>query len=211
MKPRFILAIAAALGGLAATTLVLAGCAPPYLLALDKAAAVTHRMKLIATLGAVSLSDADTNARLLPPKPSAAVTSIDQLNIRSGFLISDNPLGESVVYAYVDSGGQVQTANSLPALSLSGADGHYPLYQYEVTQTTTVAQMVVYHMAPDGSVDTAQLLTAGLPPAGSLSSPLGSAVPLATFNTNGNPVFGESVIPGASGGPDSCRPLVGPL
>ncbi|HTZ52432.1 MAG TPA: hypothetical protein VMF68_12270 [Spirochaetia bacterium] len=208
MKPRFILAIAAAAGGLAATTLVLAGCAPPYLLALDKAARLTHQMKLIATLGAVSLSDADTNARLLPPKPSSAVTSIDQLNIQSGFLISDNPLGESVVYAYVDSGGQVQTANSLPALSLSGADGHYPLYQYEVTQTTTNAYLVIYRMDPNNaSLDTATLVGGGLPPAGSLFTAV-AAASLSSFNGNGYPVIGESVVPGVSGGPDSFQWLL---
>ena len=182
------------------------GCAPPYLVELDKAAPLTKQMTQIATIGLVSLQDADTDPRLLPPKPGSTVTSLGQLTIRSGFLVSDNPNGESVVYTYVDSSGQVQTASAIPTLSLSGADQHYPLYQYEVAATTTTANLVVYRMDPNNaSLDTAQLLTAGLPPSGSLANPLGSAAPLPSFNTAGNPVFGESVIPAASGRPDSFR------
>ena len=204
-----VAAASAAAAGIIATSLVLAGCVPPYLEALDKAARLTHQMTEVGSLGAVGLSTTATTVRLLPPKPSSSVTSISQVNVQSGFLVFDDTPGESVTYAYRDSGGNIQNANSLAPLSLAGADGHYPLYQYEVTQTTTTAQMVVYHMDPNGAVDTAQLLTAGLPPSGSLSSPLGAAASLSSFNTAGNPVFGESVMPGASGGPDLFQWFVG--
>ena len=211
-KPRLIAGLAVGAAAAAAVCLTLDGCAPPFLEALDRAAALTHQMTQVGTIGTVNLENGSTNVRLLPPKPTSTVTSISQVKVQSGFLVSDNPGGEVVTYAYVDSSGNVQNANGLAAMSLAGADPHYPLYQYEVAATTTTANLVVVRMDPNNaSLDTAVLLAAGLPPAGSLSF-VPSAFPpyptLSSFNAGGYSVLGESVVPTLNGGADAFQWLL---
>jgi hypothetical protein len=125
------------LGGL--VVIVMAACAPPFIEDLNRAAGMTGRMAMAGTVGSVSFGN-DTNVRFYPTKPTA--TSIDGVDIQSGFIVST---GSGGTYDYLrfawNSDGKAQTSGSqnFPA---SGANS-YPVTEYDVTNTTSTANIVV--------------------------------------------------------------------
>jgi hypothetical protein len=185
----------------AALSLALAGCAPPYIEALDKAAPLIRQMRAVGTIGSVSLGNSQTNTRFLPTKPTAA--SLGPGDVQSGFLIQDGGGNEYVSFVYTDSSGQAQNSNS-QSFSLAGADPNFPLYQYEVAATTTTANLVVFYMNPTtASSNSAQLLTSSAS-SGSLAVTAGPAT-LTSYTGGVFSVIGEQVVPTVSGGPDNFR------
>lgn len=130
----------------AAISLSLAGCVPPYIEALDRAAPLTRQMTAVGLVGPISLSNSATGVRFLPAKPTA--TSLSGLNLQSGFLIQDSGGSENLSFAYVDSSGKGQNS-SYQSFSLSGANPNYPLYDYQVTNTIGgVASVIVFKYDP---------------------------------------------------------------
>jgi len=103
-------------------------------------------MTLLGTIGPVNSPDGNstTAIKFLPIKPTAATTNLSQLNTGSGFLVSEVPGSETLRFAFQDSSGNVQTTNSVGNFSLAGADPDYPLYEYDVIETTTTANILVF-------------------------------------------------------------------
>ena len=81
----------------------------------------------------------------LPTKP--ITTSIGSLNVTSGFVVTEFSGTDYLQFAYVDSSGQVQLSAS-QTFPLSGADPNYPLYEFDVTTTTTQASIIVFNYNP---------------------------------------------------------------
>jgi len=144
-------------------SLAIVACAPPYSAELNSAAPLARQMTLLGTLGAVNSPDGDstTSIKFLPIKPTSTATTIAQLNVGSGFLVSRTPGREGLSFA-LQSGGKVQTSNIGASFSLSGADPNYPLNEYDVIDTTTTANIVVLHMDGTTSGSFYQLFTADL-------------------------------------------------
>jgi hypothetical protein len=93
---------------LGAVSLTLAGCAPPYIEALDKAAPLTRQMSTVGTIGTLSVGSSLSGARFLPTKPTAS--SLGPNDVQTGFLIQDTGNNEYVSFVYVDSSGQAQNS-----------------------------------------------------------------------------------------------------
>lgn len=176
--------IAMKIAGLLVFCLTVASCGPPYIMELDASAALTRHMIIVGTLGVVSASGGST-LKFLPTKPTAS--GIGGVSVQSGFLVTDGPGLKSLSFAYTDSNGNLQTTGN-QSFSLAGANSNYPLYDFDVTTTTTAATILVFRMDPaTPAVSTGTLLTATLP-----SGPLTTPLP-----TNGNPepltvLFGSS-------------------
>ncbi|HUI72489.1 MAG TPA: hypothetical protein VL354_18360, partial [Spirochaetia bacterium] len=121
-------------------------------------------------------------------KPTA--TSIGDVNVQSGFVITRDSANQYLQFAYTDSGGNAQVTSSLPPFSLAGSDPNYPLYQFEVTTTTSTANLVVFTMSTSTpGTNTAALYTAALA-GGSLALSVSE-----TLSTLGGNAYGVSVLP----------------
>jgi hypothetical protein len=155
--------------GLLALCLAVVGCAPPYIADLDKAAALTHQMTVVGTFGPLSSLMGGTQAavRFLPIKPTAA--SLDALNVQSGFVVTEFNGYDYLQFAFVDSSGQAQLTQN-QAFSLSGADPNYPLYQYDVTTTTSTANIIVFTLNPTSPASSSSSIYTGSLPSGQLAS-----------------------------------------
>lgn len=128
-------------------SLAIVSCAPPYSAELNSSARLASQMTLLGTIGPVNSPNGDstTAIKLLPMKPSATTTTLDQLTPVSGFLVSESPGQESLNFASQDSSGNVQTMNGGGGFSLAGADPNYPLYEYDVIESTaTLANILVF-------------------------------------------------------------------
>ena len=172
---------------LGALCLALAGCAPPYIEALDRAAPLTRQMARVGTIGAVSLSNDVGGVRFLPTKPTAA--SLGSLDIQTGFVIQVSGGTEYLSFAFVDSSGAPQSS-SFQTFSLSGADPHYPLYEYHVTATlSNQASVLVFKWDPATTSSSYQQFVAPLA-SGSMTSVTGSLTLTST-----NTIFaGQTII-----------------
>ncbi|HET6450199.1 MAG TPA: hypothetical protein VFI08_02770 [Spirochaetia bacterium] len=135
-----IAAAVAAAAGITAVTLALAGCAPPYLEALDQAANVVGKMALVGTIGPMDLSDRATNLRFYPAKPTAS--SVGGIGTPCGFAVWDDGANENISFLSGSGGSGGGQSNSL-----AGADPNYPLYDYAVMNTIsgTAAVMVIHY------------------------------------------------------------------
>ncbi|HET6452207.1 MAG TPA: hypothetical protein VFI08_12895 [Spirochaetia bacterium] len=184
---------------LAAACLALAGCAPPYLVELDKAAGVVSQMTLVGTVGPVSVDPSATNVRFLPARPTAS--SIGSVSVPGGFLVSDSSNLENL--AFVTSGGQ---QNGSDDFSLAGALSNYPLYQYDVTNTLSNTASVVVSKLDGLSSDTYQQFTVSLP-SGSLTQ-VGSALPFTGLFSTAPTTMGLSDVPTPSSTRDTFAFLV---
>jgi len=144
--------------------LLIASCAPPYSPELNTSAALADQMALIGTIGPVSSPDgsATTAIKLLPAKPTASTTSLTQMKLTSGFLVSESSGREKLSWVLEDSGGNVQRSDSNGGFDLTGADPNYPFYDYNVLTTTTTANMVVYNLGSLVPSTTYQAFTADL-------------------------------------------------
>jgi hypothetical protein len=164
-------------------SLAIISCAPPYSAELNSSAGIAGQMTLIGTMGPVSSPDGNstTAIRFLPIKPTATTTTLGQLSVQSGFLVSESSGQERLDFAFQGSGGNVQTTNSVGSFSLAGADPNYPLYQYEVTTTTTTGNILVFNMGPILASRTVQLFSADLTN-GSLASPTGFSNPESLYS-----------------------------
>jgi hypothetical protein len=163
--------------GILLASLAVAGCLPPYIEDLDRAAAMTRQMTLVGTIGPLSSgsSSSGTTIRFLPAKPTAA--TIDALGVTSGFLVTETADTDSLQFMYMDPSGKAQTTGGQP-MGLAGADPNYPLYDFDVTTTTTTANLVVVNLVPtDPTVSKAQLFSVTFP-----SGPL-TLVNSTTLNT----------------------------
>lgn len=174
--------------------LAIAGCLPPYIALLDSSSALTRQMTVAGTLGPLNMQTESTNIRFLPMKPTA--TSIAGLNLQSGFTIDEEGAYDYLRFAYVDSSGQAQMTGSQP-FPLDVSSPSYPLYEFDVTTTTTTANIVVLKMNPTNSaLNNAYLCTATLP-SGPLASPPASALLNTVFTVAGvsYAVLGAHVVP----------------
>ena len=147
-----------------ALALALAGCAPPYSPELNTSAGLAAQMTLLGTMGPVSSPDGNetTAMKLLPAKPTAATTSLSQLKLTSGFLVSESPGRQHLSWLIQDSDGSVKRTDSNTSFSLAGADPNYPPFEYDVITTTAVATMLVYNLGPQAGTTTYQTFTADL-------------------------------------------------
>ena len=175
--------------------LAVVGCAPPYLVELDKAAALTRKMTLAGTLGPLNSlnGNGQAAARFLPTKPTA--TSIGSLNITSGFVVTESAGTDSLQFAYEDSSGQAQLSSSQSFPPLSGADPNYPSYQYEVTTTTSTANIIVFALYPTLPASSSSTIYSAALPGGTLASP---ANELLNTVVAGLDALGVSVSPNPS-------------
>ncbi|MGO9410881.1 MAG: hypothetical protein ACLQCB_09025 [Spirochaetia bacterium] len=122
------------------------GCAPAFLADLNKPAGLTGHMTMVGTVGAVNIDTSETNLRFYPTKPIGA--SIGDVNIQSGFLVSDKGNTEFLRFAYSTGSGAASTSGSQPMPnSLAGTDPNYPYYEYDVVTTTSTANLVVLNVA----------------------------------------------------------------
>jgi hypothetical protein len=170
------------LGGL--VVLVMSACAPPFLEDLNRAAGLTGHMKSVGTVGSTSFGS-DTNVRFYPTKPTE--TSIGDVNIQSGFVVSTNGSNDYVRFAYNKDTGRAEISGSLP-FTLSGFSSPYPLYEYDVlsTTSTTGANIVVLDWtAPSSPLYAFYSI---FPGSGSMLSGLGGPL---------NSVFGSATVYGA--------------
>jgi hypothetical protein len=138
--------------------------------------------------------------KFLPIKPTSSTTTIDQINIKSGFLVSQSPGREHLTFAFQDSNGKVQISsanggNGGGSFSLAGADPNYPLYQYDVIASTTTANIIVFRLdaASSGNSNSFQYFAAPLPN-GQFSSVLGPQNMSTIFGTT-VPVLAAQVFP----------------
>ena len=159
MKPRYFWPILA--------VLAVSGCAPAFLANLNSAAPLTRQMTPLGTIGPFDYgNNTSTDAvRFLPAKPTTTLT------VQSGFVITNRgtELDVSCVYLDPTTATASESSGSL-GYPLSGADPNYPLYQFDVANTTTTANIVVFSLDPaDPAVRTAGLLQATLVPSPALS------------------------------------------
>jgi hypothetical protein len=143
-------------------SLAIISCAPPYSAELNSSAGIAGQMTLIGTMGPVGSPDGNstTAIKFLPIKPTAITTTLGQLSVQSGFLVSESSGQERLDFAFQGSGGNVQTQGSGGGFSLAGADPNYPLYEYDVIESTaTLASILVF--SPGNN--TYQCFTAALP------------------------------------------------
>ncbi len=129
--------------------LSLATCAPPYIVELNTAAGLVNRMTLVGTLGIVSPgSSSANNVRFLPVKPTAS--DLSGVNIRSGFVVTSSSTTQNFQYVSLDSSGKAQTYGGNGFSSVT-SDPNYPVNQFEVTTTTTTANLVALHYGSSGA------------------------------------------------------------
>lgn len=144
--------------------LAVAGCAPAYIEDLDRAAGLTRRMSTVGTVGPLgSLVGIDqARVKFLPVKPT--VTTIDALDVRSGFTVIESSGSVYLQFASPDPSGHVQLTSPAWVFGLAGADPNYPLYEFDVTSTTATGNIVVLKMFPTGpGSSTANLYSVSLP------------------------------------------------
>jgi hypothetical protein len=184
---------------LALVLATLAGCAPAYLAELDSAATVTGQMTYLGTIGPLSLgSDLPSTARrFLPAKPVAGGVG---LSVQSGFVLTNQGGGTEVSFVFLDpnNGTPQQATGGGPPFLLAGADPNYPLYDFDVTTTTTSANLVVFQMSPTTpSTSQATLVTATVPT---------PALPTSTLTLSAfqvlNTVFPADLVVGAQVSPN---------
>jgi hypothetical protein len=183
--------------------IAIVSCAPPYLVELDKAAAATHRMTAIGTMGPLSpIGNGLSRPKFYPVKPVA--TSIDAVTVQAAFVVAEDSGTEYLQFAYVDSSGQTQmTSNSSPSFTLTGADPSYPFNQFEViASTAAVGNVLVYTMNPTAPTSSAVSLYTATLPSGPLALSAGALTLTAAVGA-GNQVLGEQVTPTVSGGTDT--------
>ena len=177
-------------------SLAIVSCAPAYVAELNSSAPLAAQMSLLGTIGPVKSPDGSstTAIKFLPIKPTSSMTSLDQLNVGPGFLVSESGGRETLSFAFLDPGGKVQVNNIGASFSLAGADSNYPLYQYEVLTptSTTAADVLVLKMDP--AVDsTAELYRAIL--TGNTISKLMPPGTQLLSGLWGRPVVGAQVFP----------------
>lgn len=172
--------------------LAVSGCLPAFLVELNSSAGLTAKMSAVATLGPVKTGGSGTtNVRFLPTKPTAA--SLNFASVQSGFTITSSGGNDYLQFLYVDSSGNAVVTNGQP-ITVPAADPSYPALQYEVTTTTTSANLVILSFA----TDTTFLYTATLP-SGPLSNPPATGTLSTLF---GNTALGADVTPQQSGAAD---------
>ena len=143
----------------------IAGCAPPYSPELNTSAGLADQMTLLGTIGPVSSPDGSstTAMKLLPVKPTAATTSLSQLKLTSGFLVSESPGRQKLSWVIQDSDGSVKRTDSNGgSFPLTGADPNYPLYQYEQIANNP-GDILVFTLDPAFTNITVQLYRITLP------------------------------------------------
>jgi hypothetical protein len=184
--------------GLLLVCLAVFACAPPYIEELDSVAGLARKMTVVGTLGPVkgSFGNGQNAMTFLPVKPTAAVTGIGDLNVQSGFTITEDGGYQYLQFAFVDSSGKVQLTSNMPPFPLAGADPNYPLYEFDVTTTTTTANLVV--VSP--GLNTSMYCTAALP-----GGPLNSVVSMPLTSTV-LPPFGFTSVVGVQMVPQSSGP-----
>ena len=140
----------------AALSVWIVACAPPYLAELDSSASLTRQMTTVGTLGPYNVNgdSTATNVRFLPTKPTAA--SLGALSVQSGFFISELSGYDFLQFAYLDASGNPQSTSS-QNFSLAGPGSPYPFYQYEVTTTTTTANILVFKFDPSTPANSASV------------------------------------------------------
>ena len=180
------------LPGILLACLAVAGCLPPYIQDLDRAAGMTRQMTLLGTVGPLSSGNGgDVTIRFLPAKPT--VSTIDALNVTSGFLVTETADTDYLQFMYTDSSGKAQTTGGQP-LGLAGADPNYPFYDFDVTTTTATANIVVVNLVPTNPpANQAVLFTATFP-----SGPLTPSAPMplnTVFAAPLSTVLGVQVAP----------------
>jgi hypothetical protein len=174
-------------------SLAIVACAPPYSAELNSAAPLARQMTLLGTLGPVNSPEGDSTTssiKFLPTKPPSTATTIAQLNVGSGFLVSRTPGRESLSFATQSSG---KVSNIGASFSLAGADPNYPLYEYDVIATTTTANIIVFLLnAASIGNNTFQYFTATLP-----NGPFQSTLGPQNMNTifGSVPVIAAQVFP----------------
>jgi hypothetical protein len=175
--------------------LAIFACAPPYIADLDAPAALTRQLTRVGTIGVVSAPGGSLakDVKFLPVKPT--VSSIKDLDVQSGFLISRSSALTHLTYAYMDGDAQINSIIDFPPVA--GADPNYPLYEFDVTATTTTANILVFYMDPTLIARKARLITAPLS-GGSLTDATGFTNPV-----NLNALFTGSAV----GAQVSPRPL----
>ena len=132
---------------------------------------------------------------ILPTKP--ITTSIGSLNVTSGFVVTEFSGTDYLQFAYVDSSGQVQLSAS-QTFPLSGADPNYPLYEFDVTTTTTQASIIVFNYNPTTIADSQyEQLVAPLPFGPMAFPPINRRVSLfsQTTSTTGTPLSAAPLRP----------------
>ena len=180
--------------GLLLLCLAVVGCAPAYIEDLDRAAGLTRHLITVGTVGPVNslIGNGEGSVRFFPAKPT--VTSISALNVQSGFTVTEYSGSDNLQFAYTDSSGHVQLTSN-QTFSLAGADPNYPLYQFEVTTTTSTANIIVLTLNPTSPSLSQGALYAATLPNGPLGSPVSEALSGVVAGSN---ALGVSVTPNPS-------------
>jgi hypothetical protein len=174
-----------------------AGCAPPYIVELDRAAPLARQMTVVGTVGPIGLQSGLPSVRFLPVKPTAS--SVGALDVQSGFVVTSDSVTEQLYFAYSNSNGSAQTAFGRQ-FPLAGQSPNYPLNQYEVTTTTTTANILVFTFVPSTPANSSVTLLEAALPSGPLGLPPGVATnPQVLNGINGSElILGVQVMPAAT-------------
>jgi hypothetical protein len=174
MNPvKFTVRLAAA-AGVVTVSLTLAGCLPPFIEALDRAAPLTRQMTTLGSVGPVSFGSNASAMKFFPAKPTAS--SIGSAAVTAGFAVAETPGQEQLSFI---SAGSTGTGGAV-ALPLAGAAANYPLYEYAVTATlTNQASILVFKFDPSVTSSSLQQYVATLP-SGSMTSLAGPLTLVAT-------------------------------
>ena len=171
------------------------GCAPAFIAQLDSSATLTRQMTPLATIGPFNIGGSNstvTNIRFFPLKPTATATSLP--NEQSGFLVTENGGYDILQFAYMDSSGNGQITG-YAQFPLTGADPNYPLYDYDVTTTTTTGNMVVFYFNPSTPSQSTVDLYAATLPGGPLTPTVSSAQLLTSIYSSAPLLLGEQMAP----------------
>ena len=185
--------------------LAMVSCAPPFLVQLDSSSTLTRQMTTVGTFGSINVSNMATNVRFLPTKPTA--TSLAGFSVQSGFTIVEDRGYDNLSFAYVDSSGQIQETGSQSFL-LSGADPNYPLYEYDVTTTTTSANIVIFKFDPSTPTNSNASIFEATLPSGLLGTAGYTENQLLTGIFTGQSILGESMAPSPYPTPDAFNVLL---
>jgi len=174
------------LGGL--VVLVMSACTPPFIEDLNRAAGLTGKMTLVGTVGSVSLGS-ETNVRFYPTKPTAA--SIGDVTAQSGFVVSTGSSGvnDYLRFAHDRSSGTADLSGSQPFTATGSSP--YPVTEYEVTNTTTTANVVVIDRGANAGTGAYGFYTAD--PSGSSLNSTTANLPMTGLP--GSPNYAVSVTP----------------
>jgi hypothetical protein len=182
------------------TALAVAGCAPPYIEDLNKAAGLVNQMMRVGTVGPVDVDPNGTSVRFLPPRPTAS--AITGVNFQSGFLIVGTAGQDRLSFI---NGSSVHGSQTF---TTSGAVTPYPANQFDVSNTLSNAASIVVSTFDGTSTSTYQQYTATLPD-GTLTAVNSPQLYSAVFG-GGLTVLGAWEVPGAPAALDTWIFLVNP-